>query len=56
MMNLLGNIKLHHANGEFDLELPAFIYGDGIDLSLQLGAGALRMRQAPGRSFCLSLR
>jgi len=49
------SFQLHQADGEFLLELLLFIRGDAINLSLQLVSDALRISQAPGRDFCLSI-
>ena len=47
--------KIDQADSEFLLELLLFIRGDTINLTLQLVSDPLRISQAPGRGFCLSI-
>jgi len=47
--------KLDQAEGEFLLEPHLLIRGDAINLSVKLVSHALRISQAPGRGFCLSI-
>jgi len=49
------SFKLDHADREFLVELLLFIRGDAINLSLQLDSDALRISQASGCGFCLSI-
>jgi hypothetical protein len=50
------SIKLNHAEGELLLEPPLVISGDDINITLQLDSDVLRISEAPGRGFCLSIR
>jgi hypothetical protein len=50
------SFKCDQTDGEFHLEHPLFIRGDAIDLSFQLVSDTLRISEAPGQSFCLSIR
>jgi len=49
------SFKLDQTDGEFRLELLLFIRGDAINLSLQLVSDPLRISQASGGGFCLSI-
>jgi hypothetical protein len=49
------SFKLDYADGIFRLEPLLFIRGNAINLSLQLDSNLLRISQAPGRCFCLSI-
>jgi hypothetical protein len=49
------SFKLDHADRELRLELLLFIRGDAINLSLQLVSDMLRISQAPGGGFYLSI-
>jgi len=49
------SFKLNHADGQFVLEPLLFIRGDATNLSLQLVSDVLRISQAPGRGFSLSI-
>jgi len=49
------SFKLDQTDGELRLEPLLFIRGDAINLSLQLVGDPLRISQAPGDGFCLSI-
>jgi len=46
---------LDQTDAEFRFEPLLFIRGDAISFSLQLDSDALRISQAPGGGFCLSI-
>ena len=48
--------QLDHADGELHLEPLLFIRGDALNVSLLLVSDTLRIGQAPGGGFCLSIR
>ena len=49
------SFKLDYTDGEFVLEPLLFIWGDAINVSLQLDSDALHISEAPGRGLCLSI-
>jgi hypothetical protein len=49
------SFKLDQTDGEFLLEPLPLIWGDAINVSLWLVSDPLRISQAPGGGFCLSI-
>jgi len=49
------SFTLDQADGEFYLETLLFIWGNAINLSLQLDSDALCIGETPGRGVCHSI-